>query len=358
MLVEGAGSAAEINLRDGDIANMGFARAARCPVVLVADIDRGGVFAQILGTAGRARARRIARPSRASSSTSSAATRACSPTACGCSPSARAGAPSASSRSFPRPPACRPKTPSGFRRRKRATDGAGHDRRADALPHRQFRRLRSLEARARPCGSCSSNPASRSPSQTASSCPAARRPSPTSPFSARRGGTSISSPMSGAAAALLGVCGGYQMLGKRVADPQGIEGPAGRGRGPRPARRRDGADGRKDARTGRGRERPQRRALRRLRNACRPDDRAGLRKAAAALRRRPARRRRRAGRPGDGRLRARPLRRRPPARRLPRHARRGVVASPTRRRSKPTLDALADHLEAHLDCDGLLAAAR
>ena len=49
MLVEGAGSAAEINLREGDIANMGFARAANCPVVLIGDIDRGGIFAQILG---------------------------------------------------------------------------------------------------------------------------------------------------------------------------------------------------------------------------------------------------------------------------------------------------------------------
>ena len=50
VLVEGAGSPAEVNLRDGDIANMGFAEAVDCPVVLVADIDRGGVFAQILGT--------------------------------------------------------------------------------------------------------------------------------------------------------------------------------------------------------------------------------------------------------------------------------------------------------------------
>jgi adenosylcobyric acid synthase len=50
VLIEGAGSAAEINLRDGDIANMGFARGAGCPVVLVADIDRGGVFAQVIGT--------------------------------------------------------------------------------------------------------------------------------------------------------------------------------------------------------------------------------------------------------------------------------------------------------------------
>ena len=50
VLVEGAGSAAEINLRGRDIANMGFARAADVPVVLVGDIDRGGVIAQIVGT--------------------------------------------------------------------------------------------------------------------------------------------------------------------------------------------------------------------------------------------------------------------------------------------------------------------
>ncbi|WP_430912775.1 cobyric acid synthase [Methylobacterium sp. sgz302541] len=50
VLVEGAGSASEVNLRAGDIANMGFARATGTPVVLVGDIDRGGVIASLVGT--------------------------------------------------------------------------------------------------------------------------------------------------------------------------------------------------------------------------------------------------------------------------------------------------------------------
>lgn len=50
LMVEGAGSPAEINLRENDIANMGYAEAVDCPVIIVADIDKGGVFAHLVGT--------------------------------------------------------------------------------------------------------------------------------------------------------------------------------------------------------------------------------------------------------------------------------------------------------------------
>jgi adenosylcobyric acid synthase len=50
VIVEGAGSPAEVNLRENDIANMGFAEAVDCPVILVADIDRGGALAHVVGT--------------------------------------------------------------------------------------------------------------------------------------------------------------------------------------------------------------------------------------------------------------------------------------------------------------------
>ncbi|QUX93029.1 cobyric acid synthase CobQ [Marinomonas sp. A3A] len=50
VLIEGAGSPAEINLRARDIANMGFAESINCPVIIIADIDKGGVFAHLVGT--------------------------------------------------------------------------------------------------------------------------------------------------------------------------------------------------------------------------------------------------------------------------------------------------------------------
>jgi adenosylcobyric acid synthase len=88
VMAEGAGSPAEINLREGEFVNMGLARAVDLPVVVVGDIDRGGVLAAMYGPYS---GRRTRPTSAAGSSTSSAGTCRFWPRACGCSRNAPAG---------------------------------------------------------------------------------------------------------------------------------------------------------------------------------------------------------------------------------------------------------------------------
>lgn len=122
VLVEGAGSASEVNLRAGDIANMGFARATDTPVILVGDIDRGGVIASLVGT------KAVIDPEDAAMIAGFLVNRfrgirRCSRTGCASSPSAPAGRRSASCRTCRRPRGCRRRTCSASpapRRRGRA----------------------------------------------------------------------------------------------------------------------------------------------------------------------------------------------------------------------------------------------
>ena len=163
---------------------MGFARAADVPVVLIGDIDRGGVIAQIVGTQGGARSGRRGAWSPASSSTSSAATPRCSRTGMrDHRASTPAGRRSAWCRYFraARAPAGGGRGGAASAREPRG-GGPVHDRRAAAAAHRQFRRSRSAAAgagRAAGHGRAGRAAAGRA---TSSSCPAPRRRSPISRF--------------------------------------------------------------------------------------------------------------------------------------------------------------------------------
>ena len=229
VLVEGAGSASEINLRANDIANMGFARAADVPVVLIGDIDRGGVIASLVGTKAVIDADDAAlingflvnkfRGDPALFADGMALIAA----ATGWEPLGLVPLLRRSAR------CCR------RRMRSRSTDArprqdrsAHQDRRSAPAAHRQFRRSRSARRRARPSSWCGCGRATRCrATPISSSCRAPRRPSPTSPRCAQAGFDIDIVAHLRRGGRVLGLCGGYQMLGRAVHDPDGIEGRAG-----------------------------------------------------------------------------------------------------------------------------------
>ena len=226
MLVEGAGSASEVNLRADDIANMGFARAADVPVVLVGDIDRGGVIASLVGTKAVIDAadaamivgfivNRFRGDPTLFDDGMKTVERAHRLAALGLVPFFEAAH---------RLPAEDAVGPAGPEARRAATA-------AFASPCSPIRASPTSTTSIR-CGSSpasissSCGPASRCPATPRwSSCRARRRPSPISP-SLRDAGWDIDLQAHlRRGGHVLGICGGYQMLGRTIADPHGIEGP-------------------------------------------------------------------------------------------------------------------------------------
>ena len=137
VVIEGAGSPAEINLRDGDIVNMAVALEVAAPVLLCCDIDRGGAFAHLLGTWHCLAERRAQRCSPASCSTASAATRRCSRPG----PAwleERTGVPTLGRHPLARHPAAR-----GGRRRAAGRGRRGPHRHRRPAPDREPRRVRA-----------------------------------------------------------------------------------------------------------------------------------------------------------------------------------------------------------------------
>ncbi len=227
VLVEGAGSAAEVNLRANDIANMGFARAAEVPVVLIGDIDRGGVIASLVGT------KAVLAPEDAAlirgfivnkfrgDAALFAAGMQHIAQATGWEPlglvpyfaDARL-LPAEDALALEQRPAAKPNA----RVRIAVPDPAAH---------RQFRRSRSARRGKPTSSSCAFVPGTALPGDadlivlpgskaTIADLAALRAAGFDIDIAAhrRRGGM------------ILGLCGGYQMLGRAIADPDGVEGPA------------------------------------------------------------------------------------------------------------------------------------
>ena len=220
VVAEGAGSCAELNLLDRDIVNLPLAAAAGLPAVLVADIDRGGVYASVAGTLRGAAARAAGAACRASSSTSSAATRRSSTGRCS---SAAGGLPVLGvlplARRAPARRGGRPRP----RRLASAPAGAVLDVAVVALAPRSPTPPTSsrccAEPRSWPCGR-SRRPRS-SVAPTSSCCRARRPPSPTSPGCGRPASPPRST-RSTPAPTVLGICGGLPDA-RRWIDDDGVE---------------------------------------------------------------------------------------------------------------------------------------
>ena len=359
VLVEGAGSASEVNLRANDIANMGFARAADVPVVLIGDIDRGGVIASLVGTKAvidRGRRRDDARLHRQQVSRRSGAVR------------RRHGERSRSATGWPAlglvpyfADARLLPAEDALALDRRATgeaSGAGADRGADPAAHRQLRRSRSAATpsptvelvRVRPGSALPGDadlvilPGSKA---TIADLAALRAAGCDIDIAAhlRRGGR------------VLGLCGGYQMLGRTIADPPASKAPPARSKGSACSTSRPCCRTKSGSRPCAGTT-ARRQPVRGLRDAHGRDPRARLRAAVCAARRRIVGRRDLGRRARDRHLCPRPVRRRPAARRLAGAARRRPSAIAYDALVDDTLDRLAAHLAAHLDLDALLGLSR
>ena len=212
VVIEGAGSPAEINLRDGDIVNMAVALEVSAPVLLCCDIDRGGAFAHLLGTWHCLAQDGARRCSRASCSTASAATRRCS----------RPGP--SGSRSAP---ACR-RSACPVDRRAAARGG-----RRGAAGHGA--RVRSRSSRCRGSRTSTSSRRSartlryvRTPEELEDAAtiviPGTKATLADLDWLRSTGLAGAIARRAAAGVPVLGICGGLQMLGRTVRDPLGVEG--------------------------------------------------------------------------------------------------------------------------------------